>query len=258
MKLTSLAIVLILGSHCIAQPQLEFVSNIVMTNSIPVGFSNNGDEYIVDGPTLKLFSNKGELQYSNLSLGNISAVDIFNPLKILVFYENFNTIVILDNRLAELQRLDFNAISPYRTISKICTAAESSFWYFNIENQRAELYDYRINKVRVQTLPITSELLAMDSDYNYCYLLTEKFITSYNYQGSVLNKIPNNGYKQLVVKDETIYVSDDKNIAFIADEKIIPLELKTKDLLIKRFYLTDETLYIYDGEKLQQFHIKSE
>ncbi|WP_455169639.1 hypothetical protein [Aegicerativicinus sediminis] len=246
------------GFTLLAQPELEHINSIQVSNYTPVGFLNSGDEYVINGSTFTLFSNKGELQFSNIGLGNISSADIFNPLKILLFYSNFNTVLLLDNRLTEIQKIDFNTISPYRTITHVSSAAKNSFWYFNQENQRAELFDYRSNTVIAQTLPIQAEVVSMDSDYNYCHLLTKDFILCYNYQGSLLKKIPNKDYNQIVAHNEEIYLSNGKDIDMVKENELINLSLKIKDLLIKRFYLTDETLYIYDGEKLHQFQIKSE
>ena len=66
--------------------------------------------------------------YSNLQLGKIDQVKIFNALKIALLHKDFNTIVLLDNRLAEIRIIDFNNIFPYRRISQIAYANENSFW----------------------------------------------------------------------------------------------------------------------------------
>ena len=48
------------------------------------------------------------LEYKNISLGKITKVDLQNPLKIVLFYENFNTAVLLDNQLNETQKINFS------------------------------------------------------------------------------------------------------------------------------------------------------
>ena len=40
------------------------------------------------------------ISYSNFQLGKITSANAFNPLKINLFYRDFNTVVIVDNRLA--------------------------------------------------------------------------------------------------------------------------------------------------------------
>ena len=43
-----------------------------------------------------------------MQLGEISSIDAFNALKTTVFYRDFNTVIILDNRLSEIMKIDFN------------------------------------------------------------------------------------------------------------------------------------------------------
>lgn len=43
-------------------------------------------------------------QYKNLSLGKITKIDLQNPLKIVLFYEGFNSVILLDNQLNEIQK----------------------------------------------------------------------------------------------------------------------------------------------------------
>ena len=258
MRSTFLFLYLLVGVFSIAQPEIVHTQSVPFKEYIPIAVLNSGEEYVLNGSTLSFFSNKGELQFSNVSLGDITSVDTFNPLKLLLLYEDFNTVLLLDNRLTEIQKIDFNAITPYRTISLASTASRNSFWYYNLENQKVELFDYRTNSTLAQTLPLQSPPLALDSDYNYCYVLTQDFILWYNYQGSLLKKIPNKDYNQIVAYNENIYISNGHEIATISENGLVTLALKIKDLLIKRFYLTNETLYIYDGEKLHQFQIKSE
>jgi hypothetical protein len=61
-------------------------------------------------PLKQYFSKIGTREtfvYQNFSLGKITKVDLQNPLKIVLFYENFNTVVTLDNQLNEIQKSIF-------------------------------------------------------------------------------------------------------------------------------------------------------
>src|SRR5438552_190098 len=53
------------------------------------------DELIKYLPNGKMFA-----RYSNLKLGSISAIDVTNPLKILLYYRDFQQIIFLDNQLS--------------------------------------------------------------------------------------------------------------------------------------------------------------
>lgn len=86
--------------------------------------------YIKDNVLFKK-SDKQTINYSNIQLGKITSVHTFNPLKINVLYSDLNTVVILDNRLAEVSKLDFNQQQPYKNISHITTGFDNTIWLFN-------------------------------------------------------------------------------------------------------------------------------
>ena len=65
-----------------------------------------------------------------------------------MFYKDFNTVVILDNRLAEIYKIDFNTKQPYKNVSHITTGYDNALWLFNSDLQILELYDYKADKVR--------------------------------------------------------------------------------------------------------------
>ena len=117
----------------------DFTADVfVSTNNFETTF------YVLDNV---FFKNSKEIKgldigYSNFQLGNITSANTFNPLKINVFYRDFNTVLILDNRLAEIFKIDFNAISEYKNVSHVSTGSDNTIWVFNhplrlfIKNQR--------------------------------------------------------------------------------------------------------------------------
>ena len=138
-------------------------------------------------------SEKGSLQYSNLQLGTLSSIDTFNPLKINLFYDDFNTIVVLDNRLSEIIKIDFNTLKPFRDISHMSTAYDNDIWIYNINSSQLELFNYITNNTKFSSLPIKGTVLDISSNYNYCWLLTSEYLYTFNYFGSLISKEKNNG-----------------------------------------------------------------
>jgi len=55
------------------------------------------------------FITKDSVTYSNKQLGTPTYIDAGNPLKVLVLYPDFNSIVVLDNKMAEIALFRFNA-----------------------------------------------------------------------------------------------------------------------------------------------------
>ncbi|WP_299117669.1 hypothetical protein [uncultured Winogradskyella sp.] len=198
------------------------------------------------------------ISYANFQLGKITSANTFNPLKINLFYQDFNTVIILDNRLAEITKVDFNTIQDYKNVSLVSTGYDNTLWLFNQDLQQLELYDYLNNKTRVKTVPIQSQALDLKSDYNYCYLLTTQYLYIYSYFGSLINKIENKGYTDMAFSKANLVLKK-KNGLFLLPKNSINLKpLKTSDLLINQFLVTNETLYIYNDEKLRRYQLKSQ
>ncbi|MHA7942086.1 hypothetical protein ACJOV8_003325 [Formosa sp. 3Alg 14/1] len=200
---------------------------------------------------------KHTLHYTNLQLGNIHTVNTFNPLRLNLFYQNFNTIIILDNRLAEIFKIDFNTIAPYRNPSHVSTGYDTTLWLFNDNTQQLELFDYKTNTLRASTTPINAEVLDIASNYNWCWLLTNEYIYQFNYVGSLVQKIKNEGFTKLDESNENIVLQKKDELFYLKKGTTNFLKIELPDLLIKQFLLTNETLYIYDLKTLNQFHLKT-
>ena len=196
------------------------------------------------------------ITYNNIQLGNLTYANAFNPLKINLFYKNFNTVIILDNRLAEILKIDFNTLTPYKNVSHISTGYDNTLWVFNQDLQKLELFDYKTQTTRAKTVPVQSQVLDLKSNYNYCWLLTQNFIYTYNYFGSLVKKIKNEGYTALVEYNENIILKKDNTLFYLKKDDEKPQPIKTSNLLINQFFVTNQTLYIYSDETLQQLQLK--
>ena len=201
---------------------------------------------------------KTAINYSNVQLGTPTSVNAFNPLKINMFYQDFNTVIILDNRLAEIFKIDFNTIPVYKNVSHVSTGYDNTLWIFNQDIQQLELYDYKNDNVRITTIPVQSNVLDLKSDYNYCWMLTENFLYQYTYFGSLISKTKNNGYTSLAISNENIILKTEDGLFYKSKKNDDIIPLKTPKLLINQFLLTNETLYIYDLEKLHKYQLKIE
>lgn len=251
-------ILLLLSLSTFGQESIEatFIKKIPFEYQIPIGIDNFGNTYAIDYATFYKKDTNNTLTYSNIQLGNITSANAFNTLKINLFYKNFNTAIILDNRLAEIYKIDFNTKQPYRNVSHISTGYDNTLWIFNQENQELELFDYKANTTRATTLPVQSNVLGIKSNYNYCWLLTQNYLYTYNYFGSLISKLKNEGYTDIAEDNGNLVIKSGNNLYFMTKDSNRLIPIKLPELLINRFLLTNETLYIYDGETLHQFQLK--
>lgn len=214
--------------------------------------------YTTEDNTFNKKTKDTTITYTNFQLSEITTANAFNPLKINLFYQDFNTVVILDNRLAEVFKIDFNTTQPYKNVSFVSTGFDNTLWIFNQDLQQLELFDYKSNTVRLKTVPIQSEILDLKSDYNNCYMLTENFLYVYNYFGSLISKHPNTGYTSMAFSKAHLVLQKDNGLDILSknSEEIKPI--LDSNLLISQFLVTNETLYIYHGEILRQYQLKLE
>ncbi len=237
--------------------EVSFVKKTKLNIETLVGIDNFETTYYVTNNEL-LKSEKGIVlsTYSNIQLGQITSVNTFNPLKIVVFYKAFNTVFILDNRLSEMFKLDFNTIQPFKDITHITTGIDNTIWLFNQTTQQLENYDYKANVTRIKALPIQSEVIDLKSNYNFSWLLTKDYLYSYNYVGSLLSKIKNTGFTKLIQTNGNLILQKINQLFYLVKDTELFLELKISKLLIKQFFVTNETMYIYDDEFLYQYRLK--
>ena len=198
------------------------------------------------------------ITYTNFQLGEITSTNTFNPLKINLFYRDFNTVIILDNRLAEIYKIDFNTLQPYKNVSYVSTGFDNTLWIFNQDLQQLELYDYKSNKVRLKTVPVQSHVLDVKSDYNHCYMLTENYLYVYSYFGSLISKHKNDGYESLAFSKAHLILKKENTLHILSKKDNKIQLIKHPNLLINQFLVTNETLYIYDDEILRRYQLKLE
>jgi hypothetical protein len=84
--------------------------------------------YYLSGSEL---SKNKKLFFSDFSLGDIYNVDLFNPLKLKLWYKDYNTMVVLDNFLNEIVRVNFNNLNDPNEISHVSTSNDNTMWVFD-------------------------------------------------------------------------------------------------------------------------------
>lgn len=220
-----------------------------------VGIDNLQNSYYIKSQTLYKEGQQENYQFKTLGLGEITSVDVINPLKILVFFKETNSIILLDNKLNEITRINFNHITNFKTVSYAATAINPKLWIYNTDNTQLELIDYKNLSNTIAPLPIKDEVIGLTGNYNYCWLLSPKKIIKYDRYGKMLATTPHNGFekihnnnnKLIAKKEEKLYIQEIANARFIP---INGLENTCKD-----FYFTHENLYIYDGNFLYTYQL---
>lgn len=95
------------------------------------------------------FDQEGNQQgyYSNNRLGNVSIIDVTNPLKILIYFQDFFTGIFLDRQLNETST--FNMIDlGFGQIEVVASSLDGALWIFDDHEQRLNKVDQQGSVLR--------------------------------------------------------------------------------------------------------------
>ncbi|MHB8260552.1 MAG: hypothetical protein ACYDCN_01955 [Bacteroidia bacterium] len=174
---------------------------------------NLGNTYIIKGDEIKKYSQTGDLLkiFSNNTTGKIASVDATNPLRLLVFYKDFATILILDDLLSQngdaMNLLDYSLEQS----DLICNSFNNGIWFFNRQNMELIRLDETFKPV-VNTGNL-NRLLATDLkpnfmiEYNgFIYLNNPtEGILAFDIYGTYFKTIPVKGLQHFQVKDNILF-----------------------------------------------------
>ncbi len=113
--------------------QLEMVKKI-SGNFLNLYVDNLKNYYLQTSPNqLTKFNNEGDSVASFNDVkryGNIYAVDVTNPLKILIYYKDFTTIIIADRFLSKANTVDLRKANIYQA-QAVALSYDNNFWVFD-------------------------------------------------------------------------------------------------------------------------------
>lgn len=221
-----------------------------------IGVDNLLDHYYILDNVLFKKNKTVTFQYQNISLGKIATVDILNPLKIVVFYENFNTAVLLDNQLNEIQQIDFSKSQNPILPSTIGTSGQNKLWAYDQLSQQLGLFDPAKKIFNTLGIPFLQKGISQ-SDFNFFY-----WIDANNdwYSCSIFGEI-----KKIttLLSFDAIQIIDDEKILFSKDKKLYFVDKKTsktyKIEIVEKsflnFYLNGQILSIFTDTDIINYKI---
>ena len=236
--------------------ELKLISKNETTNENIRGIDNLNNIYSIKNNELIKSSYVKNYYYRNSLYSNISSIDVRNSLKIKLFYEDSNTLVVLDNKLSEISKINFNIINPNKIISKFSASNDNNIWVYNELNSKIELYNYINNTFKVVNSEISGEVISLESNYKYCWVLTDSHIYKFNYFGSLITKIAVNNIQQIETFNDALLFKKNNELFYYDQDLLIEYKLDLENLLIKDFFVINQSLYIYDSEHFIKYQIQ--
>jgi hypothetical protein len=197
---------LIAGEKTIIEKPFSFFE----TNSM-------GNVFLVKDYTISQYTYEGKpiQTYSKSEYGNITSVDVSNPFRILLFYKDFNSIVFLDNRLAEISdHISFDALGITEA-NVVCSSATGGFWLFNTNTYQLEKYNSKLDLLQSGTNMQSIIGRNKQPDFltetgNYIYLgIKNKGIYLFDFYGTFIKFIPANYKSKVKIINDYIFYSSD-------------------------------------------------
>ena len=159
--------------------------------------------------------------------GNPSYIDVNNPLKILVYYKNYSTVVILDRLLTQRNMINLRKQNIF-SVKAIATSYDNNIWIFDEQDLKLKKINEEGNLVMESTdmrqlvdpVPFPQQII--DSD-NLVYLYDEKkgfFI--FDYYGGLKNTLP-------FVNWTDVAISGNKMMGF-SENKLLSYQLNSLNL----------------------------
>jgi hypothetical protein len=223
-----------------------------------VGFDGLGNNYYIKDNVFIKQDDKQKWNYKNIALGKITSVDFINPLQIVVFYEDFNTIITLDNQLNEIQKLNLFDIDSSIFASKIGMASQNQFWIYNALTQQIMLFNYTNNISSNIGNPIQESIKYTQSDFNNFYWIDENnnwYSTDIYGKVTLLANIPPWEKLQIIDNDKLLFSYD--NILYCLNNKSkVIYEIEIVEKSFQNFYYKDQILAIFTNQQIKNFKLK--
>lgn len=230
---------------------VDNLDNIYVLNS-----RNQIRKYNANGDSVAIFNDVKKF-------GKATLVDVSNPLKVVLYYKDFATVVMLDRFLNVLNTIDLRKQNIFQARA-IAQSYDNKIWvYDELESKLKkidedgkllqETPDFRLLFDR----PVMPTKIFDENKYVYLYDST-RGINVFDYYGALKNNIIITGWQNFKVtgkfifgsKADTLYRYDISN--FMYDEWTMPEEL----IKSKAFNFTSSRLYALKKDSVEIYTIR--
>lgn len=222
-----------------------------------------GQLYVVNGQNevIQYRADGSEgFRYNNNTLGRLSLIDPTNPFAILLYYPDFQTVVLLDRTLNEQSRIMLSTLDLI-DIELVALGNDNYIWLYDAVDIQLKKLDRegnisfrsdRLNQL-LQRIPQSSQLLALNT--RLFLNDPELGILVFDQYGRYDTTLPVFGAEslQLINKDQLVYMREGKVYAYdlrAFQEQSLDLEISCKKDCQLR--IGKEKIYWLEKGQLQQ------
>ncbi len=191
-------------------------------------------------------------RYENNRLGIIGTIDVSNPFLVLVFYPQYQTLILLDNNMAETGRLNFASIG-FGNVRTAGISDDNNIWILD-EGKRQMNKITPAGEIIIEGIPyfgfdIATEIpiyIQQKSNYIYVSQANNK-IQVFDIFGKWLKSLEFEGFQSIIYINKNLYIRTDSYIVEVPvevvsfDKELPTIEAKgirsiSFDVIRQRFY----------------------
>jgi hypothetical protein len=187
-------------------------------------------KYNVNGDSVAIFNNVKKF-------GKVSTIDVSNPLKVLLYYKDFSTIVVLDRLLTVRNTIDLRQQNIFQ-VKAIGQSYDNNIWVYDegdsklkkINDEGKSLLETADFRLLFDEAPHVKNIYDQDG---FVYLYDpEQSIFVFDYYGALRNKIQISGWLDFKVAGKFIFGINNDTLhryeinTFRLDEEKLPIPLK--------------------------------
>ena len=245
--------------------QLLYSHSVPISSSTTISQDRNGYIYLLDPlHNLARLDSVGRPvdTFSPPTRGRISNIEAWNPMKILLFYEDRQSLLLLDRFLRPISSTELRDLN-YQGIAKVATlAADDGFWLFDETNLTLSKLDLRLRSVSAETpLNLILDKACFDvrqlREYqNMLYLLDyNKGIYVFDNLGNYKKSVALKGISHIGFRGNKLYFVQEGQLHFY---DLYTSEKQSINLPEEKSYITaltgDHQLYLFTDEALDIYN----
>ncbi|MGZ3853360.1 MAG: hypothetical protein ACXVBJ_03170 [Flavisolibacter sp.] len=258
----------LLSLNCLSQRQGSDSFVLVKTysgNVVDVAMDNLDNLYIISptGQIKKLNAAGDSVGVYNQAknYGKLYTIDVSNPLKILLFYKDFSTVVILDRFLANHSSLDLKRYSVLNP-SAVGNSYDNNIWVYDEFDNKLKKIDEQGNKL-LETpdfRTLFDESIAPQkifSENGLVYLAdTSNGVYVFDNYGSFKKKIPVKNWQTISIANSNIISANKELISVFNSSTFMQSQKKMPFQPYLRSFITPTRLVSFSDTSIQVYQYR--
>jgi len=165
--------------------------------------------------------------YSNILLGNPTYIDALDPFRVVVFYQSSQSVVILNNAVAEISEPIKFQDKGISDATLVCRSSKGGFWVFNRNRWEILYFDSGFNPTAEKIIPDITF-----SDNKPTFIQENKGILYLAFQNKGICRFDSFGARMgdIPIKIDSYFTFIDGSIVYSSKEKLFQYILDSNQI----------------------------